>query len=365
MLAYWGRRGALTLFTHQLGKAALENSELETTISVSRQNEEYETYGEFGSSLFPIDTFQSSYGALLKAWSIPLIRKKLRDRIKRDGTQLVVELLPHIWSPLIMPVLRREGVKYAVIIHDAQRHPGDYRSIVNSWMKRSMKLADFVITLSDHVADQIRQSNPEYESKLITLFHPNLESNTTLSSSPAKLNKPLRLLFLGRIMKYKGLPLLVEAVEKLISKGHQIELGVFGEGNLEVSADKLNAIGAEVKNHWLSQTEISDALTRYHIMVLSHLEASQSGVLALAHGANMPVVSTPVGGITKQITDGINGLLAKEVSAPALADAIEKLIMNPELYSTIRKNINRDREIRSPKNFIQECLSQIARRQFE
>ena len=49
-------------------------------------------------------------------------------------------------------------------------------------------------------------------------------------------------------------------------------------------------------------------LSQYDCMVLSNIEASQSGVVALAHGFGMPVVATPVGGLTEQIKDRHSGL---------------------------------------------------------
>lgn len=359
MLSYWGRRGALTLFSRQFGRAAKNTPNLEVSISVSKQNEEYEAFNEFGSALFAVETFQSNIGALFNSWTIPKFRNRLRERLRTDKTEILIELMPHVWSPLVMPVLKQEGVKYAVIIHDANRHPGDHRSLVNGWMKRTMSMADHIITLSDHVAQQIRESNPDLASRIIPLFHPNLTSQTSTTPNPPALDEPFRILFLGRIMKYKGLPLLIDAVEKLMEQGHKIQLGVFGEGDLGASAKRLKEIGAEVQNKWLNHDEIADVLGRYHAVALSHLEASQSGVLALAHGVNLPVVATPVGGLKEQIEHTTNGLLASEVNAAALSAALRELIENPDLYRSISRNIEKTQEGNSAKRFLEECLRKI------
>ena len=55
---------------------------------------------------------------------------------------------------------------------------------------------------------------------------------TYSSVAPERPHVPLRVLFLGRIMAYKGLPLLIEAVEKLRTEGMPVSLGVAGEGDI-------------------------------------------------------------------------------------------------------------------------------------
>ena len=51
MFLYWGRRGALTSFTLGVGRAALADPAIAATISVSRQNENFGAYKEFGTAL--------------------------------------------------------------------------------------------------------------------------------------------------------------------------------------------------------------------------------------------------------------------------------------------------------------------------
>ena len=46
------------------------------SISISRQNECFHAFTEFGAALFPVDTFASSSCMLLAAWRIPLLRSR-------------------------------------------------------------------------------------------------------------------------------------------------------------------------------------------------------------------------------------------------------------------------------------------------
>ena len=50
---------------------------------------------------------------------------------------------------------------------------------------------------------------------------------------------------------------------------------------------------------------------------------------------SLPVVGTRAGGIPEMIEDGINGLLVEPGDPRALADAVVRLLKNPELSHTL------------------------------
>jgi glycosyltransferase involved in cell wall biosynthesis len=168
---------------------------------------------------------------------------------------------------------------------------------------------------------------------------------------------PLRLLFLGRIMPYKGLSLFVDMVECLRRDGFAVEAGVAGEGALGSEAGRLAALRAEVINRWLSEDEIGALLSRYHAVVLSHTEASQSGVAAAAFGSGLPVIATPVGGLIEQVDDGRTGVLAEGVDGKSLARAAKRLVLDPALYSQLQANIAKSRQARSMAAFVEGCAA--------
>jgi glycosyltransferase involved in cell wall biosynthesis len=357
MFVYWGRRGALTQFTLEVGRAALANQQLAATISVSRQNEAFASYQEFGPALFAVDTFAKNSGAVLLGWRIAILRRRLYQRLLDDGAKAVVELMPHVWSPFVMPAAKAARARYVTIVHDAVSHSGDHRSQAVRWaVDRAMSQADLILTLGGTVARRIEALGNVPRDKLRHLFHPDLSYGAPSERTPPQPREPLRLMFLGRIMRYKGLPLFLDAIDILRREGLPLEVGVFGEGKLGASAPRLADLGAEVINRWLSETEMVSLLQRYHTVVLSHIEASQSGVVAAAFGAGLPVVATPVGGLIEQIRDGVNGILADRADAPALAHAIKRLLLDARLYRSICKQLATSKDERSMARFVQDCV---------
>ena len=207
MLVYWGRRG-LSRFVIEAARAALANREIDATVSVSRQNESFAAFTEFGSKLVPVDTFSTDLGALGQAWRIPLLRRHIAREIRLRRVEAVIDFMPHVWSSFVFPAIRSDGVRYAPIIHDAETHPGDHRSFsAKRLIDRSIARADVVLTMCEAVAGRLGASGRVPRAKLVSLFHPDLDFGARSGCTAPRAGEPFRLAFLGRIMPYKGLPL--------------------------------------------------------------------------------------------------------------------------------------------------------------
>src|SRR5262245_48063190 len=114
MLAYWGRRGALADFTFELAEEILRGHA--ATIAISRSNEIHDDFLKFGEALFATQTFDSVLGAAVSLGNVFRLRRALIDRIVRDQTRVFVDLMPHVWSPILTPAVRKLGVRHVVVV---------------------------------------------------------------------------------------------------------------------------------------------------------------------------------------------------------------------------------------------------------
>jgi len=335
---HWGRRGGGPRFTYELARALLPIQSLETHLSLSRQSELYAQSRGLGLPAFDIDTYAGVTSFAVGSLRVHSIARKVAGYASREKIDVVLSTMHHLWSPFVLGEIRAAGPRIVSIVHDAQPHSGDWFPGWTWSLRREIAASDALITLSQHVADLLRTKFGISADRVHRLPHPAF----SFEHGPAKAHvppagRPPCLLFLGRIKPYKGLFLFLDAACRIQAK-RPIKAVIAGEGDLAPYETALRRIERlEVINHWIPEADIAAVLARADLVVASHLEASQSGIVPMAYGAGVPVVATPVGGIREQVRPGVTGLLADRVSAQSLADAIERLLGDAALYAQCAK----------------------------
>ena len=353
---YLGRSGAMVQFTQVLAETAARDGEAAAAFVISSSNENAAGLMAAGARVHTVPTFTRGTRAL-SPLSFARTRKTLLTLFRDLRPAAIVNLMPHIWTPLLVRSIQRLGFPFLSIIHDAKPHPGDRTALVTPWLLREARLAVKVVTLSQTVTDDLVALRGVKRENITTLFHPDFHLQAQAKPRERQAGKPLRLLFLGRIMAYKGLDVLIQAVEHARANGADIALGVAGSGDISSVRHQLDSLDAEVCNRWLSDADIDDFLSRYDAMACSHVEASQSGIASAAFGSLMPVIAMPVGGIAEQVIDGETGVLASKVSAGAFGDAIARLANDHTLYNRISRHLLDTATNRSPARFLSDIVA--------
>lgn len=148
-------------------------------------------------------------------------------------------------------------------------------------------------------------------------------------SAPASV-PPYKLLFIGRWHPNKGVDLMFDALALLDDSDWALiaEMRVYGGGPLEAtvhaSADALAAAGRPVtRGGYLGKAAAEEAFARCDYLILPSRIESIPVIFSDAMKSARPVVTMPVGDLPRLV--GGNppcGILAAEVTAPALASAI-------------------------------------------
>ena len=255
---------------------------------------------------------------------------------KRVGRELgehaeVDLLLLPFWHAALAPALtsvakhsKRHGVRQVVgVMHNANSHDG--KAWEAKLTKRFLQACDGVVTLSEAVSDKLDPWKPK------TLFHP-LYEHFPKGPSPAEARRQLRLsnedvahLFFGLIRPYKGLSVLLEALAHLPSH-HKVLIA--GE-----CYEDWSAYQAQIDRHGLHNRVqlhldfIPDNLVSVFMqacddVVLPYLDASQSGVTALALHHEKRVVASDVGDLGTTIVPNLTGRLVPSGQPLALAEAL-------------------------------------------
>lgn len=143
---------------------------------------------------------------------------------------------------------------------------------------------------------------------------------------------PGRVLLLGRLSPQKRPDVAVEAFARVHKRMPESELLLAGRGPEEARVRELvGRLGIEGAVHLLGpRDDVPELLATASCLVLSSdYEGCPLSVLE-AMAAGVPVVATRVGGVPELVDDGRTGLLVDPGRPEALADALVRLLSNPE-----------------------------------
>ncbi|BDG70904.1 glycosyltransferase family 4 protein [Roseomonas fluvialis] len=330
LLWYWGRRGAGGQLTLALARALARRDDVAVALSLSAQADLAPEIDALGLPTDRVRTYASAAGFVAGFLRVPGLARGLVRQARDLRADAVVSVMTHLWTPLVAPALPRAGLRFVPMVHDAEPHPGDAGAFWEWRLGRELDAAQSAIVFSDSVAQGVHRRRPALPLHRLTL-------GALLPGSvpPAAAHRAgLRFVNLGRMRAYKGLDLLRDGWAAFVARHPDATLLVAGEGDPEALAPGLSALpGVTVDARWLDEAEMASLIAAADAVVLPYREASQSGVAPVAHGLGVPVVATPVGGLAEQVRDGVDGLVARAVTAPALAAAMEALAADPARFA--------------------------------
>ena len=320
----WGRRGAGPRYAMELAAALRGAPGVTPLLSLSRQAEIVRS--GLATCEMPVDTYGSLAGWALRLASLPFAAPALARRLRALRLDAALCAMPGPLDLLMAAALRRAGVPFAVTVHDADPHPGDMLPLQAAFQRLLLRRAGALVALSGHVAQRLQAQGAVAGRPLLAgalspfAFGPP-------PAPPRSHGGKLRLLSFGRLQPYKGLDLLAEALARVGPAG--IEARVVGAGPESPALDALRRLpGVTVENRWAPEAELGALLAWADALVLSHREASQSGVAAAAIAARRWVVATRVGGLVEQLGHEPLARLC-EPDAGSLAAAIGSLLSDP------------------------------------
>ncbi len=240
-----------------------------------------------------------------------------------------------LWLNLALPFLRR--LPKIVTIHDVHLHPGDVQSrrVPRLTVHQLRRAATLLVV---HGPDQRRQAIAQLgrpQDEVRVLPHPALRRYVRLAAARGLRRRPEgppRVLFFGRLMRYKGLPHLLEAWPAVVAALPGAELLLAGSGpDAAWLARAVSGLpGVLLIDRRLDDVATARAFLDADLIVLPYVEASQSGVLALAAAFGRPVVASAVGDLATTVRETGMGRLVPPADPPALAAALRAVLGDPE-----------------------------------
>lgn len=225
------------------------------------------------------------------------------------------------WAPCFMAMillLKRRGIRVALICHNLADH--DASGLKAAVSRHVVGMADAYLVHSTEHTEILRR---EWPGKPV-MRHP-IPVYGHYPAARGKLAKRgrLELLFFGFIRPYKGLDVLLAALELLADD--EVYLTVIGEhwGNPEglISAAASNP-NIDLHLRYMGDAEVAEHFQRADFVVLPYTAATPSAVASLAYHYDKPIIASRVSGLDDVVLDGQTGILIPPRNHQALADAL-------------------------------------------
>ena len=320
----------------ELARALSTRSSVELHLSLSRQSELFAQTDAGGVPAMHVDTYRSLPGFLAGSLRLPLLSARLRDYIRRNRIDVVYNTMDFLWGSALAPVIRKTDARYLLAVHDAQRHPGEDGRLRRWLLERDIGMADGAVALTETVREQLIKTHSFPRERAWTAPLGMFLEGATGKARYLPSDRPVRLLFFGRILPYKGLDMVLEALPLIRAVNPNVELEIWGNGDIAPYREALaDAEGVRLEHRWLEECEIAGVFDRTDICVLPYREASQSAVVASALSVGMPVVTTPLPSLIEQIGGTRTGRISSDFSPQSLARTILDLVASPTDYHSL------------------------------
>ena len=153
---------------------------------------------------------------------------------------------------------------------------------------------------------------------------------------PAPTGRPLRMLFLGWMIREKGVGEIMDALARLLPV-YQLTFTFVGGGTL------LDEVRAAIRDNgwservqapgWVSDADLHAALAAADVFVLPSYAEGFPMSLIEAFSFATPSIVSDVGGVSETLQDGVNGLLITPRSVDSLCEAMRRYLDDPALVA--------------------------------
>lgn len=214
------------------------------------------------------------------------------------------------------------------------------QSRLKRWLlRRNLLAADALGSTSRAMANQLRRIVPERDDIAITPFGVDTQRFVPKAACP---RKPVVGTVKTLAVAY-GIDILLDAFACVCKRqpGIDTRLLIVGDGpEREALAAQAHALGIDERVRWVGavpHAEVPDWLRQLDVYVAPSRRESFGVAVAEAMACGVPVVVSDAGGLPEVVESGTSGLVVAVADVQALADAIERLLLDPALRERLAR----------------------------
>lgn len=271
----------------------------------------------------------------------PILQFKLRKLLKKEKFDLVQSNLVHadFWlalqKMLFFPKMRLVSVKHGFDEAYSAKYGCDPRHLKKSmfyWIQKwSGRFADFNVTISKGIYRMYAEGGIVPENRLRTIYY-GLDLSAKEKSVTEREPEETYALILGRLVKYKGHEMLLQAWKKVAAINPHWKLYIAGGGNYEAELKRqYEELGLGESVRFLGYQANPHQLIKESKFMLVTSTFEGFGLIMLEGWVHKkPVIGFDVPAINEAVIDGETGRLVPPFDTGKLAESIIDCFSHPE-----------------------------------
>lgn len=260
-------------------------------------------------------------GLMSRYWK--LLRKERPDLV------ITYTIKPNIYGGMVCRMLRIPCAVNITGLGTAFQKKGLLRTMVTMLYKTALKKAK-VVFFENSANRQVFLELGIVRRKQTCLLNGAGVNLEKFSPAPYPVERAVRFLFIGRVMKEKGVEELFAVMRRLHSEGYDCCLDVLG-GYEEHYEETIRRYEAEGWLHYHGyQQDVRPFIAKAHCFVLPSYHEGMANTNLECAAMARPLITSRIPGCMEAVEEGVSGLLCEPKNADSLYEAMKAFLKLPQ-----------------------------------
>jgi glycosyltransferase involved in cell wall biosynthesis len=255
-----------------------------------------------------------------------------------EGGPAAVSLSKHLRLPLI---LHLRGGAELLPDHELRRHLFQLPFLAHR--KRLWQRASLFLCVSNFIREKAIKAG--FPAEKVHVHYTGMDLRTFTITEQSDHKDPNMVLYVGRLVPYKGCDYLIRAMQQVQQRRPEAHLVIIGDGTFRARLELL-ARELGVRCQFLGEKPQKEIRTWYErarvfcapsVTLEDGMSEAFGNVFSEAQALGAPVVSFQHGGIPETMQDGITGLLAPERDVLMLAEHLLRYLQDDAFWTNSRQ----------------------------
>lgn len=270
----------------------------------------------------------------------------------KEGRRFGAEIVHGHWAiptgPALVAIARKLKIPSVITLHggDVYVNTAEGYDFPTRWYVRpvlawTLRKASALTAISEDCKQHALNAGAYESSISVVMNGADLRRFSPAAPNDVPAFGPRMIFACRQLFPRKGIRFLIEAVAKLRPKYPDINLIIAGDGFERPTLEKLaqdRGLGDRTQFlGWMANKDLPQYFRGCAVSVIPSLEEGFGIPAAEAMGCETPVVASDAGGLPEVVENGVTGFVVPKGDADALAQAIDRLLADANLRTSMGK----------------------------